>query len=133
MPFAEEFKIVGAGALRCPPDAGLLRQRSANPPEWSVCRLVKRMLGMSVRIPEHCRRTGFEVHIENPLEAERNYTFHFCTPRSGREELADFRAAARGASRYPRSKACREIDRRQCGRSLRRQLCDTLEAKLGRG
>jgi len=56
------------------------------------------------------------VHIENPLEAERNYTFHFCyTGDPGEKELADFRAAAVALLDIANRRHVGEIDRRQCG------------------
>ena len=132
LPFDEEFKIVGTttAAVRLMQVSYSLS--SDKPP---ACPYVGGDMG-AWRGPYEYRNpagsTSFEVHIEHPLEAEKTYTFWFCSTSAADTGVVDtFRAQAvslldREIARMS-VKAISDVE----ARSLRNRLCDELKTSLG--
>jgi hypothetical protein len=131
LPFDEEFKIVGTATAPIKVMQVFYSLSSDEPPS---CPYIEGPIGKwhgpyEYRNP--AGSTSFDVHIEDPLEAEKTYTFKFCSTS----------AADPGVVTTFRGQAVDLLDRAIAGmsvkvigdveaRSLRNQLCDKLKASL---
>jgi hypothetical protein len=132
LPFDEEFKIVGTVSSPVRLLQVFYSLSNGSPP---ACPYIGGGAG-EWRGPYEYRNpagsTTFEVHIDHPLEAERAYTWQFCsTAAAAPAAVGAFQKEAVGLlDRAIDGMSVMSIDV-AVARSLRNQLCATLDARLG--
>ena len=134
LPFDEEFKIIGTMTAPIKKMQVFYSRSSDDPPP---CPYIEGDTGAWRGPYEYVNPAGsttWDVHVEDPLEAERTYTVRFCS----------ISAADPGVVDTFRAQAVELLDREIAGmsvkaigvaeaRSLRNQLCEALKASLGAG